>query len=328
MEPGQVPTREILWNVEGGWLVYPLMIVVAAAIGVGLWQQVRLWRRGRHEMPTVPLAARLRSLLLYALGQARVIRDPLGGTLHVMLYSGFLVLFLGTLMIAVQEDLRVHFLEGSFYLFYSLFLDLFGVVALVGLLGLAYRRYVLRPRHLDSGWDDALSLALLAAILVGGYVLEALRLAATEIVQHPDWAAWSPVGAVLARGLLAAGVRRAVVSLWPVDDSAACVSMVAFHERLVRGEPPAAALAAVQRNIRAMTQADLMAGYEALGGEPADASRARRRGAGAPMAAARPASRDELPAEFVDTDEPATEGLDTLDGSMERVWAPFILVGA
>ena len=52
----------------------------------------------------------------YGLGQARVVRSPFAGTMHLLLYAGFVTLFIGTLMIAVQEDLRVHFLYGDFYL--------------------------------------------------------------------------------------------------------------------------------------------------------------------------------------------------------------------
>src|SRR5690606_5857056 len=129
-----------------------------------------------------------------ALGQGRVVRTPFAGTMHLFLYSGFVVLFLGTLMIAVQEDLRVGFLHGNFYLFYSLILDVFGGLAIVGLLGLAARRYLQRPANLDSGRDDALSLGLLGLSLLTGYVVEGLRLGATELAQHPDWAVWSPLG--------------------------------------------------------------------------------------------------------------------------------------
>src|SRR6476469_9706402 len=122
------PTREIYWNIANGWLVYPLMLAVVA-------------------------------LLAYGLGQARVVRNPFAGTMHLLLYAGFITLFIGTLMIAAQEDLRVHFLYGDFYLFYSLILDLFGVVALVGVAGLAWRSYVQRPAALDSHADDAITLA-------------------------------------------------------------------------------------------------------------------------------------------------------------------------
>ena len=57
----------------------------------------------------------------------------------------------------------------------------------------------------------------------------------------------------LTRGLIAAGARRALVSLWPVDDVAACATMVAFHERLRETGVPAQALADAQADVRALS---------------------------------------------------------------------------
>lgn len=49
----------------------------------------------------------------------------------------------------------------------------------------------------------------------------------------------------LARGLLAAGVRTTVVSLWPVDDRATAVLMERFHAAYRRGSDAASALRTV-----------------------------------------------------------------------------------
>jgi CHAT domain-containing protein len=112
----------------------------------------------------------------------------------------------------------------------------------------------------------------------------------------------------LTRSLLQGGVRRAVVSLWPVDDAVAPVTMSAFYAGLAAGLPPAEALAEAQRALRAMDAGALHAAYLALGG--ADPSTGTRRGV-------------ELDPELRDDDalpEP-------LGGDAERYWAPFILVG-
>ena len=50
----------------------------------------------------------------------------------------------------------------------------------------------------------------------------------------------------LARGLLAAGARAAIVSLWPVDDLATSLLMKQFYERLHAGDTPAQALRQAQ----------------------------------------------------------------------------------
>ncbi|HEX5108281.1 MAG TPA: CHAT domain-containing protein [Vicinamibacterales bacterium] len=54
----------------------------------------------------------------------------------------------------------------------------------------------------------------------------------------------------LTRGLLAAGARSAVVSLWPVDDQSTALMMEAFYRALRGGANPAAALRAAQDDLR------------------------------------------------------------------------------
>ena len=68
----------------------------------------------------------------------------------------------------------------------------------------------------------------------------------------------------LVRGLLAAGARNAVVSLWPVDDEATCVLMDAFAQQLRTGRTIADALAAAQRSIRTLDAAGRSAAFSAL----------------------------------------------------------------
>ncbi len=135
----------------------------------------------------------------------------------------------------------------------------------------------------------------------------------------------------LARGLIAAGVRRCVVSLWPVDDVASCVTMEAFHRRVAAGAPPAAALHAAQSEIRALTADGLTARYCELGGAAATAGRPLRHGPGRVRAAERAREVIALDPEFVDDDIAAdgdTSERSALDGHLERIWAPFMLIGA
>ena len=124
----------------------------------------------------------------------------------------------------------------------------------------------------------------------------------------------------LARGLTAAGVQRCVVSLWPVDDVAACVTMVAFHRRVKAGVAPARALAEAQREIRSLSGAELAERYRALGGTLASGSRAVRR-------TAHGATRT-LPA-FPEVDaEEADTPVESQGGHLPSIWAPFVLIGA
>ncbi|MFC0682796.1 CHAT domain-containing protein [Lysobacter korlensis] len=121
----------------------------------------------------------------------------------------------------------------------------------------------------------------------------------------------------LTRALLRSGVRRAIVSMWPVDDVVAPVLVRAFYDALVADIPPAEALATAQRSLAALSADDLRAAYEALGGDPA-AARGVRRGV--------PALDAELDAHMDPELRDDEEVPKPLGGDAARYWAPFILV--
>src|SRR4030095_11532126 len=111
---------------------------------LALYRHYRLWMQGRPANRLQGLGQRLKVMLVQGLGQQKTLRE-FPGLLHLFVYAGCLVLFIGTLMVAVHEDLGLHFLYGNFSLFYSLTLDVFGLLCMVGVAGLTYRRYIIQP---------------------------------------------------------------------------------------------------------------------------------------------------------------------------------------
>jgi Fe-S oxidoreductase len=69
-------------------------------------------------------------------------------------------------------------------------MDFFGLLAIVGLVLLAFRRYVLRPERLDNRPEDLVGLVLIFLILITGFLNESLRIAITR----PDFERYSFVG--------------------------------------------------------------------------------------------------------------------------------------
>jgi len=210
-------TREIYWNVGHGVLIPMYLLALAAFIvaGWGIRKRLRVYRQGRPLWRPVAPGARIGALLQSALGQVRVLRVAGAGTAHALFFWGFVLLTIGTTLIFVQADLLqplfgVTFLEGRFYLLFSVVLDLAGLVAIVMLLGLAARRYLVRPQGLPTARDNALMLGLLLAILVSGFLVEGARMAATEL--GTGLAFWSPVGRVAA-GLFA-GLGEPSLQAW------------------------------------------------------------------------------------------------------------------
>lgn len=156
---------------------------------------------------------RLPDALTNILLQRRVLRQPYAATMHLLIFWGVTIQVVGTAVNLMQMRLFTPWELASFprsqaYLAYELVMDLAGVAILVGVGMALWRRLVMRPKTLESRWDDYFALGLLLAIPVVGFTVESLRIVAT----NPSWSAWSPVGRAVAGVFAALGVTPAMAA--------------------------------------------------------------------------------------------------------------------
>ena len=217
-------TREIYWNVGHGvtGVMYLLTVIALGLFGWGFYRRLPVYRQGgaldRLDNP----AARVGLLFKEGLGQLRVLLVWRPGLLHALFFWGFLLLFIGTLLIMLQADLTdplfsVRFLAGNFYLVFKLVLNGAGLFAIAALVGFAVRRFMIKPKGLQTGKDDYLSHVLLFAILLTGFVLEGTRIAVTELHDNPGLARYSYGGlpvALLLEGWEPTRLRAWHKGLW------------------------------------------------------------------------------------------------------------------
>ena len=177
-------------------------IVFIAAMGGIAWNTRRLisyLKVGKKENRFDRIGERIRNVLVIAIGQSKLMRDPVAGSIHAMIFWGFLVL-----LAAVVESL----LEGLFpganlnwlgpvYSVLTISQDIFCVLILVGVVWAFWRRYVTRVKRLQGDEaekkDATLILALIGVIVSSLLVMNASRLGAGE---EYSWAV-RPVGALL-----------------------------------------------------------------------------------------------------------------------------------
>lgn len=205
-------TREIYWNVgHGAWTLVPMYLLAIFAIGLlvkGFYTRVKIYQQGQPIVRDDQRGRRLVLMLQNVLLQKKVSRVLWPGLLHGLFFWGFGLLFIGTTLIVIQADFTdllfdVKFLKGTFYLLFSITLDLAGLVCMVMLGGLLVRRYFFAPEGLETKSDDAIMHGLLFAILITGFVIEGARMAATEL--GTPLALWSPIGLLVAKVLVGMG---------------------------------------------------------------------------------------------------------------------------
>jgi Fe-S oxidoreductase len=213
--------RQIYWNVGDGLAPLALYLTAIAALAVMTWgilRDIGRWSKGKPDMRIGRLPARLIESLAQVFGQKRVLKDRKPGSMHALIFFGFLALFIGTDIIAVEEDFSVpligpdagRILVGGFYQSYEFILDTMGLVFLGGLIWAAWRRYRSKPDRLHNRATDLWVLATLLYITITGYLLEGLRIANQTIggaaVYDQAWALNSYAGYGLASLFRAIGL--------------------------------------------------------------------------------------------------------------------------
>jgi Fe-S oxidoreductase len=238
--PPEVPTREVFAHFGLGSEVtfYFLALLTILVFILGVYLRVQKYRRGRGVDRFNHLGRRILHAAQSVARNATLTRNDLyAGLGHLAIMWGFIVLFAGTAILTIDYDLvrPLHpawrFWKGHFYLWYSLTLDLFGVVLLAGLILMMVRRGFFRLPQLEYTradaqaaeydralyvWDDWIFVGLLFFVTITGFLVEGLRI---EQLWPSYEKAWSPVGwetaTVLARaGVVAASAGVAHFSLW------------------------------------------------------------------------------------------------------------------
>jgi Fe-S oxidoreductase/nitrate reductase gamma subunit len=200
-----MPARDTFWNISvaGETIFYLLGFTTLLACVLLIAIRMRRYLQGRKSAGRSEFARRVSRLMIFGLGQRKVVRRTYIGITHSLIFAGMLILFVGTLLVAVDYDLEWRILRGYFYLGYELTLDTFGLLFMVGVLLALCRRRVLDRLPLGTSRQDVLILLLFLAIGLTAFVVEGLRLAVTQ----PPYAPWSFVGYGLARLLDVSDLR-------------------------------------------------------------------------------------------------------------------------
>ena len=165
------------------------------------------------------VSPRIRDFFVHALVQVRILKKAYPAVMHKLIYIGVTIQVLGTIINLLNMLLffpwTITFPRGTAYLIYELVMDIAGGMILAGVIMAFFRRLVLKPKTLENRWDDYYALVLLTLIPLLGFTMEGTRLLAT----NPAWAAWSPIGNLVARlmaalGMTPQGATQLHDSLW------------------------------------------------------------------------------------------------------------------
>lgn len=210
-----MPTRELYWNIHGHWLIYPLFAIAVGFIIFGYRRRLRLWKLGQPENRWHDVTAGIKDLFVYGLFHKRILKEAYPGIMHFLILWGFIFLGFATTIVALQADLGLNIFHGGLYVFIKYSANFFGLLAVVGSLMALWRRYGVKPDRLDNkkGAGDGVVLLLILIILLTGFIIEAVRITATQ----DPWAAFGFVGywiSPIFSGMSAEGLSALHSILW------------------------------------------------------------------------------------------------------------------
>ena len=152
------------------------LLLVALATGFFALNVQRLlgyMRLGHPEDRGDHPATRIRNVLTIAIAQTKILRDPVAGVMHALIFWGFMVLTAGTIEFVLEgifDGFSFQFLPRPVYALYAISQDLFGALVIAAIAFAFYRRLVLHPKRLqgdDLEHADALViLSMIGALMV------------------------------------------------------------------------------------------------------------------------------------------------------------------
>ncbi len=225
-------SREIFYHIP---LIVQLLVYLSAIVAIGLicymvYRRYQMWMLGkpdkRFDQPGKRIWEFIKITILDAVFHRRFLREPYPGIMHFLIFIGCILLFIGAgldfLNHYVFEPFHAAFIHGPVYIYLGGLWNIGGLMVLVGLLLAFVRRYIQRPKRLNTVLDDGIALLLILIVVVTGFFLQAFRMIAAtpaelglttpEFYSHPEWGQARFVGFWLA-GLFS-GLPEATRVLW------------------------------------------------------------------------------------------------------------------
>ncbi len=151
------------------------ILIFAFAIGLFVWSSRNLIKQmlvaKKKDDRSGDVAKRLQRVLKIAFGQSKLLRDPIAGTLHFLIFWGFMLFLFAVLEAFIQGFYSPFSFAGTgiFYAFVTFVQDIFGVLVFLSCLYALYRRFVLKVPRLKvekSGQLDATFILILIMLVV------------------------------------------------------------------------------------------------------------------------------------------------------------------
>ena len=192
-----------------------MTILLAVTVGIFAYSAKRRWKLMMVGAPVGRIdriGERIRLALRFAFGQARMPRYKGAGIAHILIFFGFLVLLLRSLILFTRGYVPDHSLwffdlHQPLGAVYALLKDVFVVLVIVGTLVFFYYRLIARPARLSRGVEGVVILGIIFVMMIGDITYDGawINLTARESGEQLAFHGFEPVGSLAAFAFQGAG---------------------------------------------------------------------------------------------------------------------------
>ncbi len=191
-----------------------MALLLAVSLGIFAWSFMRRWKLlmvGSPEMRWDNVGERIKRTWVYAFAQKRMTRYTWAGVAHRMIFTGFMVLLIRSLILFSRGFIpdsslllfQPHTLLGDVY---SLLKDIFVVLVMLGAIVFLYYRLVVKLPRMTKSTEGVIILGIIVVMMVADVLYDgAWMVLHVGADANVGFNVWEPAGSVMALMLQNAG---------------------------------------------------------------------------------------------------------------------------
>lgn len=126
-------------------------------------------RFGQNENRFDNPLKRIKQVLKIAFGQSKLLRDPVAGSIHFLIFWGFVLFLLAVIESIIQGFYSPFTLEflGPLFSVITIIQDILGIFVIISVLFALYRRFIQKVPRLEVGKDGNIDAAVILFLILG-----------------------------------------------------------------------------------------------------------------------------------------------------------------
>jgi Fe-S oxidoreductase len=116
------------------------------------------------------LPQRIYGVIVYVFFQKRLLREPVIGVIHTLIFWGFCILTLGSINFLIQGYYPHFYIPFTHNAFFQTTFDVFNILVIVAVLAAVGRRLFVKPKRILPTWDALLILGLIFTLMLSDLI--------------------------------------------------------------------------------------------------------------------------------------------------------------